>query len=72
MTRKPPRPPIIQYGEALFGERWKAPLARALGVNIRTVKRWAAGEFQPHDGVWDDVRAMLKKRGIALRAMAGE
>jgi L-rhamnose mutarotase len=29
-------------------------------------------EKGPHDGVWDDVRAMLKKRGIALRAMAGE
>jgi hypothetical protein len=71
MTRKSNRP-IVIYGEALFGEQWKAPLARALGVNVRTVKRWAAGEFQPHDGVFDDVRAMLKRRGIALRAMAGE
>jgi hypothetical protein len=69
--RKPTRPPIIQYGEALFGEQWKAPLARALGVNVRTVKRWAAGEFNPHDGVFDDVRAMLKRRGIELRTMAG-
>jgi hypothetical protein len=30
-------------GLCLFGPRWKAPLARALGVSRETVSRWASG-----------------------------
>lgn len=28
---------------ALYGRRWKAPLARALGLNERTVRYWWTG-----------------------------
>lgn len=31
-------------GERLFGARWQLALARALGVDGRTVRRWLAGE----------------------------
>ena len=29
---------------ALYGHEWQSPLARALGVTPRTVRRWASGE----------------------------
>jgi transcriptional regulator with XRE-family HTH domain len=39
-------------GRALFSEnRWKRPLARALGVDKRQVQRWAMGESEPSDQV---------------------
>lgn len=71
MTRKPTRP-IVIYGEALFGPRWKMPLARALDISVRTIKRYAKGETEPQPGVLDDCRALMRDRGIVLRKMAGE
>jgi len=32
---------------AIWGESWKAELAVLLGVNKRTVRRWAAGDDEP-------------------------
>jgi len=35
---------LISAGEALHGRgRWCRPLARALGVNARTIRRWQTG-----------------------------
>jgi DNA-binding transcriptional regulator YdaS (Cro superfamily) len=34
---------LMQAGRLLYGERWQAALARALGVSDRTVRRWASG-----------------------------
>ena len=31
-------------GEALYGARWQTALARALRVDARTVRKWAAGD----------------------------
>ena len=44
-------PPIISAGELrtlgvfLYGPRWQTALAGDLKVNIRTVQRWAAGDW---------------------------
>jgi hypothetical protein len=39
------RPETLRdVGEALYGSEWKAPLATALDVNYRNVRRWAAGD----------------------------
>ena len=35
---------LKKAGEALYGPRWQTALARALGVNARTVRRWAYGD----------------------------
>jgi hypothetical protein len=45
----PPRPmpapfDIRSAGEELLGERWQHPLAYMLGINLRTLQRWAAGQ----------------------------
>ena len=59
------RPTIMIWGEALYGERWRKPLAERLGVDESTVRRWAAGKFvMPED-------AIVRTRGL-LRAKARE
>lgn len=35
---------ICKIGQALYGKNWIRPLARALGVNERQVRRWANNE----------------------------
>lgn len=36
---------INKIGQALYGDNWRAPLAKALDVNERTMRRWEKGEF---------------------------
>lgn len=36
---------ISVIGEVLYGVKWKAPLAKKLGVNPITLARYASGEF---------------------------
>lgn len=54
------------WGEALFGSDWKAPLARALDMNRRTIIRYASGEREIPDWLEDDLRDLA--RGQAMRA----
>ena len=35
---------ITALGEALYGKRWRGPLARALGVKWDVVNGWASGK----------------------------
>ncbi len=53
-------------GEALFGPLWQTPLSEALGVSDRTVRRWAAGDFDIPEGVWADIAKVCKSRGAEL------
>jgi len=46
------------------GQRWQAPLARAIGVSGRTTRRWAAGQRVP-DGVIDKLVDMAAKKSEA-------
>lgn len=65
---------LAKVGEDLFGPEWQTPLARALGKNNRTVRRWASGETAPiPDSVWAEIAglcapqaAQLGKRAKAL------
>lgn len=38
---------ITAIGNYLYGQRWQSALARDLGINSRTVRRWAAGDSKP-------------------------
>lgn len=51
---------LAQWGEAIFGERWKAPLAREADVRLRTMFRWAAGET-PIRLTEQELRAIAKR-----------
>lgn len=46
-------------GLAIYGPEWQAPLARALGVNPRTVRKLAAGELAISAGMEADIRRVL-------------
>lgn len=34
---------MSKVGEAVYGSNWQSPLSRALGINDRTIRRYAAG-----------------------------
>jgi hypothetical protein len=53
---------LRRSGEALHGERWQAPLARDLGVALRTLQRWTAGDNPIPPGVWPDLCKLLAAR----------
>ena len=54
---------LKQAGEALFGEQWKSPLARALGVSgSRQMRQWMAGERLIPPDIWPELRRLLIER----------
>lgn len=52
-------------GEALYGDRWQTDLAAAIGVNVRTIRRWAAGEPIPESRS-AELRSLVQGRRAAL------
>jgi transcriptional regulator with XRE-family HTH domain len=53
-------------GEALFGARWHAELAGALGVSDRTLRRWAAGQADIPAGIARDLAQIVRRRRTEL------
>ncbi|MBO9502036.1 hypothetical protein [Brevundimonas sp. A19_0] len=61
-------------GRALYGEAWQSDMARALGVQLRTVQRVAeaarAGHDYPAARAWRrDLAAMVETRAKELGAL---
>jgi hypothetical protein len=59
-------------GECLYGEHWVSPLARALGVNLRTMQRWVAGQNEPRESLWREIDELLLRRQSDLAAVRRE
>ncbi len=60
---------LRRAGEALYGERWQAPLSRELGVTDRTVRNWAAERNNcPHD-VPEKLLKLLRARGEQVNGL---
>lgn len=53
---------LMQYGEALFGPRFRTDLAEALGVSERTMRRWLAGDTEPPASLVADLEAIARDR----------
>jgi hypothetical protein len=60
---------LHEAGEALFGPRWQTEIAKALNVNDRTVRRWAAEPDTVPRGVSADLRRLCDERIQLLTAM---
>lgn len=61
---------LAECGEALYGPRWQADLARDLGVADRTVRRWVAGTSDVPAGLYVDLLRLTQERAAALDALA--
>lgn len=65
--KKPTKAPnaiLAHAGEVLYGENWRMPLARALGVNDDTIRRWMQGVtvLQITHAVFGKLDALLERR----------
>ncbi|KQS91052.1 hypothetical protein ASG42_11210 [Rhizobium sp. Leaf391] len=56
-----PRDHLDAVGKAIFGEAYKAPMARELRVDLRTFRRWVsdASDLAWNHGAIADLRAVL-------------
>lgn len=65
---------FTRIGQVLYGAHWKPPMARALDVAERTIRRWAAGEWPVPEDVPAKLLRLLGQRsaevGRALVEMA--
>lgn len=53
-------------GTALYGPLWQSELARQLDVSVRTMQRWAGGQFAIPPGIWADLLKLLADREAEL------
>lgn len=63
---------LKRAGEALFGNQWQTPLAEALGVSDRTMRRWVAGQSKVPNGVIADVERAARQRVADIYAFMAE
>ena len=57
---------LIEAAEALFGSNYRGPLAEALGVHERSLRRWLGGEAEIPAGVWRDLERLMVERRRGL------
>jgi hypothetical protein len=57
---------FARLGELIHGERWVHRLAKDLGVDERTIRRWAAGTSAIKPGVWRDLVDVMERHGVAM------
>ncbi len=63
---------LRDIGHTLYGpsvRTWQGEMADALGVNLRTVQRWAIGEGEPSDGVWGELLDLLAEKKTAIAGL---
>lgn len=47
-------------GRSLYGELWQTPLADALGVTARTMRRWHAGSHTVPEPIRGEIALLMK------------
>lgn len=60
---------LRECGEALYGPLWQSALARDLAVSDRTMRRWAAGEFNIPPTIANELYDLLLIRGKEIEAV---
>lgn len=70
----PMRALVAQAGAALFGPRWPTPLAAALNLNERTVRRWndPGSRSRPPESVMPQLIELLLERKAIIDGALGE
>lgn len=62
---------LIKIGKALYGERWQRPLAAALGIQDKQVRRYVNGESEPSDERMERLERLAQQREIEIRKARG-
>lgn len=64
MSRKSPADMLADIGRVLYGEHWRLPLARGVGVDDDTIRRWMTGRtpLSASHGVFDSALDLLRRR----------
>jgi len=62
---------IGDIGRQLFGDRWQAPLANALGVDVRLLRYWLSGERHPSPTEEDRLLSLLEYTAAETQRRAG-
>jgi hypothetical protein len=54
---------LEKIGRALYGARWRLPLARALRIHETQLRRWQqrSGDLQPDDPLFDAALKLLRR-----------
>ena len=63
---------LKRAGEALYGNQWQTPLAQALGVSDRTMRRWVSGTASIPDDVLADIEQVARQRVADIYAFMAE
>ena len=56
---------LNRVGTALYGQQWQCQLARAIGVNPRTLRRWLSQEM-PIPDLRAELREIVRDRQQTL------
>lgn len=63
---------LADAGRLLFGNEWQSPLARQLGVALRTVQRWASGHSPIPPPLGPELASALEARASELASLPAE
>jgi hypothetical protein len=69
LTASENMPDLRHVAPLLYGPTWQSALARALGVSLRNVQRWASGEREPGQRTWAKIAELLRERKEELDAI---
>ncbi len=56
-------------GHALYGHSWAHPLGEALGINPRTIQRWASGALEIPLGIVPGLASLVEQRISELQTL---
>jgi hypothetical protein len=65
-------PNLETVGQALYGSQWQSDLARAFGVNDRTVRRWHSGTTPVPAAAWIYLHQLCREHATKLKALAAQ
>jgi hypothetical protein len=63
---------LIRAGKALYGAKWQNPLARGLGIDLRSIQRWVAGDRYLSLGVLRQLVEHCRERSAEIEKARDE